>query len=115
MKFVYRVYQDIEVEATNDEEALKKLSEITSQKVRELRGVYDDEGNKLEYAYQMGKKVYYLPTCPCGYNDCISDPAYIRNHYPDWWQELGCPTKCTSCEKLSDGTYVCDYYDDEDK
>ena len=48
MKFVYRVYQDIEVEATNDEEALKKLSEITSQKVRELRGVYDDEGNKLE-------------------------------------------------------------------
>ena len=53
MKFVYRVYQDIEVEATNDEEALKKLSEITSQKVRELRGVYDDEGNKLENQLQF--------------------------------------------------------------
>lgn len=55
----------------------------------------------------------YTPTCPCGFTDCISDPAYIRTYHPKWWVELGRPTQC-SCAKDTDGDW-CQYYDDEDK
>ena len=30
----------------------------------------------------------YKPVCPRGYEDCISDPAYIKYHYPNWYKEL---------------------------
>lgn len=57
----------------------------------------------------------YTPTCPYGFSDCISDPAYIRTYHPEWWVELGRPTQC-SCAKDADtdGDW-CQYYDDEDK
>lgn len=30
----------------------------------------------------------YIPVCPRGYKDCVSDPAYILYHYPSWYKEL---------------------------
>lgn len=53
-------------------------------------------------------KGYYYPSCPYGYNDCVYDPMYIKEHYPDWYKDLGCPTDCEACEGGSE-------YDDEDK
>lgn len=59
----------------------------------------------------------YTPTCPFGYNDCISDPAYIRTYHPEWWIELGRPTQCGSeyNQEEADAMGWCQYYDDEDK
>lgn len=64
----------------------------------------------------------YIPTCPCGFDDCIHDPAYIRCYNPKHWEELGMPV---SCDDLRYGespyevderhTMYCRYYDDEDK
>lgn len=56
-------------------------------------------------------------TCPFGYENCISDPAYIRRCHPEWWIELGRPTEC-SChysQQEADAMGGCPYYDDEDK
>lgn len=63
--------------------------------------------------------VYYKPTCKFGWDDCISDPAYIKATYPDWYKELyGDMTPeeaaledrgCCSCSEE-----YC-HYDDEDK
>ena len=58
--------------------------------------------------YKNGEKSYYQPLCQYGYGDCVCDPAYIREYYPDWYKELGCPTICESCENGNE-------YDDEDK
>ena len=56
----------------------------------------------------------YRPTCPLGYCDCVSDPAYIRWAHPKQWKELDMPTEC-SCAKKARETGECNYYDDEDK
>jgi hypothetical protein len=50
----------------------------------------------------------YTPTCPHGYEDCVYDPAYIKTHYPEWYEDLGCPTTCEDCP-------AGERYDDEDK
>ena len=50
----------------------------------------------------------YTPTCPHGYEDCVYDPAYIKTHYPEWYEDLGCPTTCENCP-------AGERYDDEDK
>lgn len=60
------------------------------------------------------KKADYEPTCPYGYMDCVSDPAYIRAYHPKWWEELGMPTECESADEYEEGC-SCRYYDDEDK
>jgi hypothetical protein len=56
----------------------------------------------------------YIPTCPYGYMDCVSDPAYIRCHHPKWWEELGMPTKCECADEYEEDC-SCQWYDDEDK
>lgn len=67
---------------------------------------------------------YYNPVCPRGFTDCVSDPAYIKYHYPDWYKELygdktpeeaiyagnGC---WDSFQRDPEMNYYC--YDDEDK
>ena len=63
---------------------------------------------------ELDKEPYH-PTCPCGCDDCISDPAYIRWNHPKWWEELGMPTKCDMYEVSDDGEVYCCHYDDEDK
>lgn len=60
----------------------------------------------------------YNFTCRFGYEDCIHDPAYIKCHYPDWYQSLYGnktpeeasldPEGCANCKNGED-------YDDEDK
>lgn len=63
----------------------------------------------------------YVPTCPCGYEDCVNDPAYIRCYNPEHWEELGMPTECKDLNYGQDryreenGYLWCPYYDDEDK
>ena len=63
----------------------------------------------------------YVPTCPRGYTDCVSDPAYIYFHYPDWYKELyGDKTPEEASEKcrqkmLEDPNEEEYCYDDEDK
>lgn len=39
----------------------------------------------------------YMPTCKYGYDDCVCDPAYLKNE--------------SNCDGCIDG----DWYDDEDK
>ena len=56
----------------------------------------------------------YIPTCPYGYMDCVSDPAYIRKYNPKWWEELGMPTECSQA-KYYEEDCSCQWYDDEDK
>lgn len=70
---------------------------------------------------RQSRFMYYKPTCPRGYVDCVYDPAYIHFHYPDWYKELyGDKTPEEAAEKcrqkvLEDPSeeYYC--YDDEDK
>lgn len=59
----------------------------------------------------------YEITCPFGYGDCISDPAYIRAWHPEWWIELGRPTECSCHFSKAEVEHMtgCPYYDDEDK
>lgn len=66
----------------------------------------------------------YKPACPRGFTDCVTDPAYIKFHYPDWYKELygdmtpeeaiyrenGC---WDSYQNDPEMNYYC--YDDEDK
>ena len=69
---------------------------------------FDNDGTKLEETMNDFENVYYKPACKYGYCDCILDPMYIKNTYPEWYKELGCPTTCQDCV---DGNQ----YDDEDK
>lgn len=46
--------------------------------------------------------------CKCGLVGCVYEPAYIKENYPDWYEELGCPITCEDCENG-------ERYDDEDK
>lgn len=56
----------------------------------------------------------YEPTCRLGYTDCISDPAYIKFHYPDWYKDLyGDKSPAEAAEECCTEEYC--YYDDEDK
>ena len=59
------------------------------------------------------KPVYYKPTCPHGYEDCVFDPAYIYATYPKWYEELYGNKKPAEvvCDNCKDG----ERYDDEDK
>ena len=72
---------------------------------------------KMEWELKKFLPEDYEITCPFGYGDCISDPAYIRRWHPEWWIELGRPTQCScgytyaEAEQMGD----CPYYDDEDK
>ena len=66
----------------------------------------------------------YIPLCPRGYVDCISDPAYIKRYHPSWYKEIygdmtpeealfdkgGCMDRFKNDPDME---YYC--YDDEDK
>ena len=54
----------------------------------------------------------YIPTCPQGYKDCVSDPAYIKYHHPEWYKKLY--GDMTPEEASKECNKEC-YYDDEDK
>lgn len=64
----------------------------------------------------------YVPTCPRGYSDCTSDPAYLKVYHPEHYHYIYgdlTPEQASakSCQKRveedPDEDYYC--YDDEDK
>lgn len=63
----------------------------------------------------------YVPACPLGYRDCISDPAYIKCYHSEWYKELyGDKIPYEAAEKCrkrieEDPDGFCYNYDDEDK
>lgn len=101
---------------------IEELLRMKSQHVRDLEYYMNDLigyqlrliESAVHQAKGLAKKPDYIPTCPYGYTDCISDPAYIRAYHPKWWEELGMPTKC-ECADEYDEDCSCQYYDDEDK
>ena len=101
---------------------IEELLRMKSQHVRDLEHYMNDlVGYQLRLiesavhqAKGIAKKPDYIPTCPYGYEDCISDPAYIRAYHPKWWEELGMPTECECADEYEEGCH-CRYYDDEDK
>ena len=101
---------------------IEELLRMKSQHVRDLEHYMNDlVGYQLRLiesavhqAKGIAKKPDYIPTCPYGYEDCISDPAYIREYHPKRWEELGMPTECECADEYEEGCH-CRYYDDEDK
>lgn len=75
-----------------------------------LRCIESDVEKVANILYQAP----YTPSCPYGYEDCVSDPAYIRAYHPKWWEELGMPTECECADEYEEDC-SCRYYDDEDK
>lgn len=57
--------------------------------------------------------VTYKPCCKHSYDDCIYDPAYIYNTYPNWYKDLygDLLPEQVECEYCENG----ERYDDEDK
>jgi hypothetical protein len=71
-----------------------------------------------EYAWVPKRSQYqeYIPVCPKGMTDCISDPAYILKYHEKWYHEMygdKTPEEVIK-EKKSCWEEDC-YYDDEDK
>lgn len=56
----------------------------------------------------------FEPTCRLGYDNCISDPAYIKFHYPDWYRDLYGDLTPEEAAKIRCTADQC-FYDDEDK
>jgi hypothetical protein len=101
---------------------VEELLRIKSQRIRDMEHVVNDLAGyqvllmeqALYKVKDLIKKPNYIPSCPYGYRDCISDPAYIRCYHPEWWEELGMPTECECADEYEEGCH-CRYYDDEDK
>ena len=74
-----------------------------------------------KYSFISTLKNYYIPyvpTCPYGHTDCVSDPAYIKHYDPEWFKELyedneDYPIECN--KYYEENPEYCCYYDDEDK
>ena len=84
----------------------------------------------LYNSYERQIEKPYIPTCPFGEDNCIYDPAYQRKYSPEWWEQMGMPTKCECYEEFLKNfnnddpfgysldvvmSFGCPYYDDEDK
>lgn len=101
--------------------SLEELFWLKNSQIRELERKLGEATFTLSTIISMCyngkdkiKKADYEPTCPYGYTDCVSDPAYIRAYYPKWWEELDMPTECECANEYKEGC-SCRYYDDEDK
>ena len=80
------VTKEIEITGLDDIGAIQDA--ISKRKDTRLKSVIDDDGHSLPYTWNGGRKVYYTPTCPRGYDDCVCDPAYIKAKDPNWYREL---------------------------
>lgn len=102
--------------------SLQELLRQKDQQIRDLKrqmiSVRKDQLLLIEKTVYTARKRLepecYEPTCPYGYKDCISDPAYIREYNPEWWEALGMPTECSQA-KYYEEDCSCRWYDDEDK
>lgn len=103
--------------------SLQELLWLKNQEIKELKrqmiSVRKDQLLLIEKTVHTARKrlepEYYIPTCPCGCDDCVLDPAYIRDTHVEWWEELGMPTECDMYEVADNGEVYCCHYDDEDK
>ena len=113
------ITKEIEIASLDEIEAIQDA--ISKRKDTCLKCVVDNKGYSLPYTWHCGKKLHYIPTCPRGYYDCTSDPAYIKATNPDWYKELygDVPVKeaVKSCiKRVEEDPYEEQYcYDDEDK
>ena len=93
-------------------ECLQNLCDLDDQPAT-ITNIVDEEGRVLSITVDQdsghSETREYAPSCKYGFSDCIHDPMYIKHTYPNWWNELGCPTECTC--NCNDG----EEYDDEDK
>ena len=72
---------------------------------------------------KYSQHMYYKPVCPYGATDCVCDPAYIKYHCPDWYEELygnitpeeAIHTKDDCYSYFIENPNDCCHYDDEDK
>lgn len=67
---------------------------------------------------KQSKFCEYIPTCPCGYDYCIYDPAYIYKYYPEYYNEIYGnvkPDEVICKDYYPYGLNDCRSYDDEDK
>ena len=119
MKFGFEVKTNVVIEANTREEAEKKLKAKIDEDCSRVSfsGIYDEDGNKLSCV--MNRKtfqwVWYKPSCPVGYTDCILDPARSKAQKYDGLvlpEELVKPCEYAPPEpSIND----CDNYDDECK
>ena len=83
-----------------------------------------ENGELVKVAPKIDITPKYTPVCPRGYTDCVCDPAYIKHHHPEWYEELygdKTPEEALNVEngcmeRFKDDPneeYYC--YDDEDK
>lgn len=78
--------------------SLSELAESLVEENEELReeiAKFNDkmwEIRKLTSPYLYAKD--YTPTCPLGHTDCLNDPAYLRKHNHNAWENLGRPINC---------------------
>ena len=101
---------------------VEELLRMKSQRIRDMEHVVNDlvgyQVRLMEQALykvkDLTRKPDYIPSCPYGYMDCVSDPAYIRKYNPEWWEKLGMPTECSQA-KYYEEDCSCQWYDDEDK
>lgn len=69
--------------------------------------------NDIEVLIKL-EKDGYIPTCPMGYDDCIYDPAYVKQHHPEWYEhEYGDISPEEASSRYCSNN--CDEYDWEDK
>lgn len=106
----------------------KTMSELGIKDYRATKTrIYEDDGTRLQQGIDCDnkfKETWYKPTCPRGYRDCISDPAYIKANHSEWYKEMYGDLEPEEVIKLEGNClqrvkedpneeYYC--YDDEDK
>lgn len=108
---------------TTDPKAFEAVEALVKQ-LYEAQEASIESKEKLSRTIRMDegpgqfKPIYYKPLCPYGYMDCVWDPAYIYNTYPNWYKKLY--GDITPEEALAEG-HCCrncvggNQYDDEDK
>lgn len=108
---------------TTDPKAFEAVEALVKQ-LYEAQEASIEAEEKLSRTIRMDegpgqfKPIYYKPLCPYGYMDCVWDPAYIYNTYPNWYKKLY--GDITPEEALAEG-HCCrncvdgNQYDDEDK
>ena len=113
------ITKEIEITSLDDIETIQDA--ISKRIDTRIKSVVNDEGHSLPYTWNGGKKVYYMPTCPRGYDDCVCDPAYVKVANPDWYKELYGDVPVSeavkSCiKRVEEDPNEEEYcYDDEDK
>lgn len=99
---------DMECGLTPSELAESLVEE--NEELREEIAKFNDkmwEIRKLTSPYLYAKD--YTPTCPLGHTDCLNDPAYLRKHNREAWENANRPINCAGAY-LNEETGFCSNY-----